>query len=98
MIEAAQLEEFEENYKPALEVKQLEEDPHHSEIGIHSTNQTQEQTTTDSSDRKMNMTIQGGKHRPTVNCPETNSDQTDETKLKSPASDRKSFSLSTQAD
>lgn len=28
MIEAAQLEEFEENYKPALEEKQLEEDPH----------------------------------------------------------------------
>lgn len=78
MTRAAQLEEPEENYRPAPEEKQMVKYPLHSEVWTHNTNQTQGQTTTGISDRKMNTTVQQGKPGPTLNFPEANSGQTEE--------------------
>lgn len=55
-------------------------DPLHLKVGTHNTIQTQGQTTTDISDRKINITVKEGKPRSAVNCPEANSDQTEENK------------------
>lgn len=55
-------------------------DPLHLKVGTHNTIQTQGQTTTDISDRKINITVKEGKPSSAVNCPEANSDQTEENK------------------